>query len=80
MSVGMTIAVRDEVSRLCPACPSPEIELVYVTGGGSNGRYEWQRYAMRCKHQAVCKLRHDFINKTAKEVDAWALSTSATRS
>ena len=57
----LMISVRDEVTGYCPCCPCPDIGLVYETGVGSNGGYEQQRYALRCKHQRVCKLRHDFM-------------------
>ena len=57
----LTLTVRDEVTGYCPCCPTPDIELAYETGGGRNGGYNQLQFELRCKHQQVCKLRHDFM-------------------
>ena len=61
MSKGLYIEVVDHITGYCPACRSPRIELAYMTGGGTNSKYEVQKYALRCEHQDVCKLRHDYM-------------------
>lgn len=59
----LVISVRNEVTGFCPRCPFPDLELVYDTGSGDNGKYSEQTYVLRCRHQKVCKLRHDNLEQ-----------------
>jgi hypothetical protein len=63
MTDHLRIDVNDQITGYCPPCREPEVELAYDTGIGRNGRYEEQRYVLRCAHQDVCLFRREFMGR-----------------
>lgn len=65
MTEGQTIEITDDISGYCPACNQSDIEIACTSIIG-NQREMVRKYTLRCKHQTVCKLRYDFMEKNAR--------------
>lgn len=60
MKRGQLIEIRDEISGLCPACDKASISFTCTSVAGNNV-YLIRKYVVYCDHQAMCKLRHDYM-------------------
>lgn len=65
MTKGTKVEIRDLVSDYCPACDHTKLEFDCTSIGGNNV-YRIITYVLRCEHQAVCRLRKEYM----EEVDA----------
>lgn len=62
MTKGTKVEIHDEVSDYCPACGIARLEFACISISGTS-LYRIYRYVLRCEHQAVCRLRQEYMEE-----------------
>lgn len=58
----LRIKINDRVNDYCPACETPDIQLIETGRGGTgDGRTHEIKYKMVCAHAEVCRKRYEYL-------------------